>query len=305
MASEKKGLVFNIQRYSIHDGPGIRSVVFLKGCPLRCVWCANPESLSRSPELGFRRSLCNGCGECVKVCPKAAISLNSGSKVISIDRRTCDNCGKCVSNCYRDSLALYGKWMSVEEVVNEVLKDKPFYQKSKGGVTLSGGEPLYQPAFAISLLKKCREVGVHTAIETSAYCSPTLLKAVLGQTDMVFFDLKLLDTAIHSRYTGRRNQLILMNAKIITSIGIPVIPRMPLIPTITDSVENITATAQFLKTISCPAIELMPYHRFGLGKYEALGRPYLLDGIKAPEPNDIERTKELFQRSKIECMVSL
>lgn len=305
MSDNSEGLVFNIQRYSIHDGPGIRTVVFFKGCPLRCKWCANPEALNRFPELGFRRSLCNGCGDCVEVCPKGAISLNHAGDAVNIDRKICDNCGKCVSSCYRDSLALYGKIMSVDEVVKEVIKDKPFYQKSKGGITLSGGEPLYQPAFAISLLKKCHEDGVHTAIETSACCSPQVLEAVLSQTDLVFFDLKFLDSVSHSKFTGYSNEIILNNAKVIASLGVPVVPRMPLIPTINDSVENIKATSQFLHTINTPVIELMPYHRFGLGKYEALGIPYLLDGTKAPEPSEIEKTKELFQMSGIECMVSL
>ncbi|MFC1971120.1 glycyl-radical enzyme activating protein [Chloroflexota bacterium] len=305
MVSDSQGLVFNIQKYSIHDGPGIRTVVFLKGCPLRCTWCANPESLNPLPELGFRHSLCNTCGDCMKTCPKGAISINSEDGTISIDRKVCDNCGKCVSDCYRDALALYGKRMSVAEVVSEVLKDMPFYRKSGGGITLSGGEPLYQSAFAMALLKQCHEAGIHTAVETSAYCSPRTLKAALKETDLLFFDLKHLDSATHSRLTGQPNDLILSNTKIIASAGIPVIPRMPLIPTINDSAENIKVTADFLKLINIKVIELMPYHRFGLGKYEALGRQYLLDGVKAPEPGDIARTKEYFQGLDIECTVSV
>jgi pyruvate formate lyase activating enzyme len=297
--------VTNIQRYCIHDGPGVRSTVFLKGCPLRCPWCANPECLTAFPQLGFIQVLCNVCGICVASCPEGAITADSESGAISIDRARCSNCGKCIEVCYRGALKMYGCRMSVAEVFEEVVHDRPIYLRSGGGVTVSGGEPLLQHHFITALFKLARQAGMHTALETSLCVSPRILKEVLNCTDYVMFDLKLMDASSHHEVTGKANGPILKNIELLASSGLPVLPRMPLVPGVNDSEENIRATAQFLTSIGLPVIELMPYHRFASGKYAALGMPYTMADVGPPSGGKIREVKELFERFLIECRVSV
>jgi pyruvate formate lyase activating enzyme len=301
---ETTGLVFNMQSYSIHDGPGIRTVVFLKGCPLSCWWCCNPESISGKPELGFRQSLCNGCMECIDVCPNKALSVGEESNAIIIDRTLCDSCGACVQACPRQALTIYGQKITVAEVANEVLKDAPFYRRSGGGVTISGGEPLKQPEFLLGILKACRQAGLHTAIETSGYCSPRTFSKVLDDIDLIMFDLKVMDATQHLELTGKRNDLILKNARLLAKAGCAVQPRMPLIPGVNDSVDNLSMLASFLRSIGWSSIELMPYHQFGKSKYVALGKPYRMGDRPNATPKDIERACELLKRYGIECWAS-
>jgi pyruvate formate lyase activating enzyme len=299
------GLVFNIQNYSIHDGPGIRTIVFLKGCPLSCLWCCNPESISSQPELGFRQSLCNGCGQCVSVCPSKALSLAEGTNDLKIDRVLCDNCGACVEVCAPKALIIYGQKMTVEEVVNEVLKDAPFYRRSGGGVTVSGGEPLRQPEFLLGILKACRQAGLHTAIETSGYCSSRTFSSVLDQIDHVMFDLKVMDAERHLELTGKKNDLILKNARLLAKARCTVQPRMPLIPGINDSEDNLSMLASFLHSVGWRSVELMPYHEFARSKYAALGRPYKMDNVPTAKPEDAEKVSKLLKKHGIECWASM
>ena len=305
MKAESTGIVFNIQNYSIHDGPGIRTVIFLKGCPLRCLWCCNPESMSGRPELGFRQTLCDGCGQCIVACLRKALLLANGTNALEIDRAACDGCGACVQACSRKALSVYGQRMSVREVVDEVLKDAPFYRRSGGGVTVSGGEPLRQPKFLLGILKACRQAGLHTAIETSGYCTSRIFSRVLAEVDLVLFDLKVMDAEEHLTLTGKKNSLILNNARLLGKSGCAVQPRMPLVPGMNDSSQNMSMLASFLHSIGVPSIELMPYHQFGRGKYVALGRPYKMGDMPNANPEDVERVCQSLQEQGIKCWASM
>jgi len=305
MPDKRTGIVFNIQHYSIHDGPGIRTVVFLKGCPLACRWCCNPESMDRNPELGFRQSLCNGCGECVKVCPRNALSLNEEKSVLIINRQLCVNCGSCVAVCTRNALTIYGKRMAVSKVVGEVAKDLPFYRRSGGGVTVSGGEPCVHPSFLMGILKGCRKAAIHTAIETSGYVSNLLFRRLIQEVDLVIFDLKLIDSAKHYAVTGRRNERILENARFVSGSGCDVQFRMPLIPGINNDRENLHALADFLNRIGRSSIELMPYHQFGRGKYTATGKLYAMGDQPGATQEDADTACRVLNGLGIACSVSL
>jgi pyruvate formate lyase activating enzyme len=308
LASEPEpatALVTDIQGYSIHDGPGIRTVVFLKGCGLRCWWCSNPECISPSPEIGLVRNLCTKCGECAPACREGALSW-AARELPRVDRARCTGCGTCAQACSYKALVLYGKRLSVDEVFIAVARDRMFYDSSGGGVTLSGGEPLLQPGFAGALFERCHEAGIDTCLETSG-CAPTAaLREVLPHTDHVLFDLKLHDGAAHRRYAGRSNRLILENAALAAASGADVLFRMPLVPGINDGQEHVEATASFIRRLqgATSAVQLMPYHRLGKGKYESLDRPYRLSDLVAPAPDQVERVREIFTASGVECTVS-
>jgi len=298
-------LVTNIQGYSIHDGPGIRTVVFLKGCSLACRWCSNPECISPGPEIGFMKSLCTQCGRCAAVCPAGALTCRHGGYP-RIDRERCTGCGLCSQACDYKALVLYGQDMSAREVFDSVKKDDMFYQASGGGVTVSGGECLLQPQFVRDLFEKCRDVGIHTCIETSGYCPESALQEVLPFTDLVLFDIKLMDSDRHRRFTGKPNDLIMKNARTAVAGGTEILFRMPLVPGINDDIQNIRDTADFLKHLGGGAlkIELMPYHRLGTGKYESLGRQYPLPGVPNADVDLAARVQELFEDFGITCTVS-
>jgi pyruvate formate lyase activating enzyme len=298
-------LVTNIQGYSIHDGPGIRTVVFLKGCSLECQWCSNPECIKPQPEIGFFKSLCTRCGKCVKVCPNQALSGEAGG-IPDLNRKQCSGCGLCVSACCYKALVAYGKAMSVEEVFDAVKRDAMFYQASSGGITLSGGEVLLQPQYAGELFDSCRRAGIHTCIETSGNGNQAALRELLPRTNLVLYDLKLMDTEKHRTYTGKSNSLILANAEIVAASGVDFLFRIPLIPGINDDLHNIRETAVFLHSLGDKAlrIELMPYHRLGKGKYESLDLPYCLSEIPAPEPEQLELAKKSFENLGIHCSIS-
>jgi pyruvate formate lyase activating enzyme len=298
-------LVTNIQGYSIHDGPGIRTVVFLKGCDLQCQWCSNPECISPHPEVGFFKTLCTKCGLCAEVCPAGALVYEAG-KLPSIMRKKCTGCGVCCSVCSYKALVLYGKSMDAEEIYAAVIRDKMFYQASGGGVTVSGGEALLQPQLVCDLFEQCRGAGIHTCIETSGYAAESALKIALPYTDYILFDLKHQNSDKHQRCTGKPNGLILSNAKIVAESGIETLFRMPLIPGINDDLQNVKETADFLHGLGENAlrIELMPYHRLGKGKYESLDKEYLLPDVLSPEPEHVELVKKAFEDKEITCKVS-
>ncbi|MBN1189335.1 MAG: glycyl-radical enzyme activating protein [Dehalococcoidales bacterium] len=298
-------LVTNIQGYSIHDGPGIRTVVFLKGCGLACRWCSNPECISPQPEVGFYKSLCTACGKCAGVCSYGALSFESG-QLPRIDRERCTGCGACSSVCDYKALVLFGRSMSAEEIFDIVHRDKIFYDPSGGGVTLSGGECLLQPELVCSLFDMCRKAGIHTCIETSGHAPGSALREVLRYSDYVLFDLKHQEPDIHRRYTGQTNDLILASAGIAADSGVELLFRMPLIPGINDDRQNIADTAKLLKGLRSKTrkIELMPYHRLGKGKYESLDKQYAADEIPVPQPVRLEQVREAFENLGIECTVS-
>jgi len=265
-----KGCVFNIQRYSIHDGPGIRTTVFLKGCPLRCLWCQNPESQRKDPEILLFKDKCTRCGKCVEVCPTGASSLSAGSSLI--DRSKCTGCGKCVDVCPNEARTLVGKSMTVEEVVKEVKKDTSFYNKSGGGVTISGGDALAQPEFSLAILKECKEAGIHTAIETTGYAPWATLEKLLKYTDFVLYDIKQMDSEKHYEGTKTRNPLILENARLVSKMK-PMKVRIPLIPGYNDSVENVRKTACFVRDeLGIKDLEVLAYNKLGEAKYDRLDK---------------------------------
>lgn len=269
----EKGVIFNIQGYSIHDGPGIRTNVFLKGCFLRCVWCQNPESQSLRPELFYDKEKCTGCGRCIDVCPEQAIHIKE--ELSNTDRNKCKGCGQCLQVCPNEARNLVGKEMTAQEVFQKVKRDELFYKRSKGGMTLTGGEPLFQPGFSKSLFSLCRQAGIHTALETCGHADWRTLKDILQYVDLVLFDLKHMNPEKHLEYTGVPNNLILENArKIHHELRIPFRARIPVIPGYNDSEENIHATAMFVAnelSTSIP-VHLLAYHQLGETKYERLGR---------------------------------
>jgi pyruvate formate lyase activating enzyme len=272
-----KGLVFNIQRYSIHDGPGIRSTVFFKGCPLRCKWCSNPESLNQVAELMVREARCNSCGRCIKVCAPGALSLAASG--LRLDRGKCDLCLKCIEACWEDAIELAGRQMSVEEVVEECSKDELFYRNSAGGVTLSGGEPLLQADFALELLSALKAGGFSTALDTCGHIPWETLRKALEFTDLVLFDIKHIDAEEHRDGTGVDNKLILSNLeKAVTANKSRTWIRLPVIPGYNDGDRYMQVLAERLQGMKAEKISLLGYHEWGRAKYQSLGRAYQLNG---------------------------
>lgn len=293
--------MFNIQRYCLDDGPGIRTTVFLKGCYLRCLWCDNPESWNPWPEVAHRDTLCIHCNKCTEVCEVKAINVDE--KGITIDRRKCNNCGNCIENCVSKALKFYGKVMSVDEVLKEVLKDVQYYQFSKGGVTVSGGEPLYQTEFTREILKLCDEVGIHTCIETSGFGSANDLKEILKYTSLVYFDLKHSDSAVHRKLTGEPNEKILSNLELIAASGTNIVIRIPFIPGLNSSLENMKSIADLMTKFRLNKVELLPYHAYGISKYKMLDRRYELSDIKRPSDSKLLKAKEVFQSHGLSCSI--
>jgi len=301
-ANGRKGLVFSIQRYSIHDGPGIRTTVFFKGCPLRCKWCSNPESMNPYPELMVRDARCNECGKCLEVCVPGAITLDKTS--VLVDRSRCDLCLKCVEVCFPSAIEITGQYMNVEEVVEECVKDELFYRNSGGGVTLSGGEPLYQPEFALELLKACKEKGLSTAIDTSGHASWEVLDKVLQYTDFVLYDIKHIDSEMHNSGTGVKNGLILKNLKrVVDTKRAKVWIRIPVIPDFTDSEQYMERLTVFLTNMPVEKISLLGYHEWGRPKYGFVGREYPLDGSVSPSQERLQSLGDIIQSKGLEVTV--
>jgi len=274
------GLIFDIQRFCLHDGPGIRTTVFMKGCPLRCLWCHNPESRSSDVQLAFYSTKCIACGSCASVCVNRGILAGDQR----IDRTACRVCGECVRVCPPEALQLIGRGVSAAEVLEEVMRDQPFYETSGGGATLSGGEPLHQFEFCMSLLSAFKDAGLHTAVETSGFAPWSRLERVAELTDLFLYDLKVIDPDKHKRFCGVDNSLILENASALAGRGANVIFRTPVIPGCNDSDDDIRALGEFVLSLpGSQPIELMPYHAIGSGKYRALGMDYPLAETDAPD----------------------
>lgn len=280
-----EGWVFNIQRYSVHDGPGIRTTVFLKGCPLRCLWCDNPESQQIQPQIVYWPDRCIQCEACLAACPQSALVVDgAGRKTILPEQ--CDLCGLCVEECYSGALEQIGRLMSVAEAASLVAEDRSFYEESGGGMTVSGGEPTVQADFCRSLLRTCHEVGIHTAIESCGHAPWEVWQSLLPHLDLILYDLKHIDPFKHKRQTGFSNRLILDNFGKLARSGKPVIVRRPVIPGHNDSPADIHALAQFLAAFeTIQEVNLLPYHRYGQSKYEQLGQTY-------PMPADIPSLSE-------------
>lgn len=284
-----KGFVFNIERFTLHDGPGIRTTVFLKGCPLRCAWCCNPESQTRFPQLSYFQEKCTGCERCLPLCPSGALRLVEPQKPIQVDFSLCNDCGQCVGACIPQALVMIGEERSAADVASEVLRDFPFYTHSGGGVTLSGGEPLAQPLFSAEILRICHQADIHTTIQTCGYAKKDDIDRLIPWLDLVIYDLKLMDEEEHRRWTGKPNRRILENLAHIDSRKIPIVIQISLIPGVNDSEENLSAIFRFAKTLrSLQGISLLEYHSLGSGKYSRLGRRYSLAHLPAMDGNYLE-----------------
>jgi pyruvate formate lyase activating enzyme len=295
--------IFNIQRFSTEDGPGIRTTVFLKGCPLTCPWCANPESQAGAAEVAHSDPLCDHCNRCVQVCDKQAISINPEGGV-HINRAVCDDCGKCIPVCGPAALRLLGDEYTVDQVFDEIKKDATYYSNSNGGVTCSGGEPLSQARFVAALFKRCQDAGMHTTLDTCGSAPRRALERVIEYTDLVLFDFKIFDPTAHRAIVGAPIQQILDNAKYIVSKGVRLIARMPLIPGYTDSDENVSAFAGFIKTLGAYIpVNILPYHRFGMNKYQMLDRSYEPGDLKPPSSERVQSVVDRVRSFGLECEI--
>lgn len=284
------GTVFNIQKYSIHDGPGIRTSVFLKGCVLACWWCHNPESLALKPVIVFRKNRCIGCGDCIKSCSKEAIMFIDQD--LRKDEEKCSLCDACIAACPTGAMEKIGKNMTKADVMKEIEKDRVFYEESGGGVTFSGGEALTQIDFLDSLLEACNSQGIHTALDTSGYAPWQSIARIKDKVDLFLYDIKLMDEGKHSKYTGVSNQLIVENLKKLAANNNKIWIRVPVIPGINDDKENIEKIGAFISSLSLREVFLLPYHNIAIDKYTRLGKTYQLADLQSPSPGKLDEVSQ-------------
>lgn len=289
--NEPAGYIASIKRSMIHDGPGIRTVVFMKGCPLRCLWCSSPQTWSSEPAVIFVKSRCIGCGLCIEECPEGAIEEFGELK--RIDRGTCTLCGRCTEMCPTEALQFDGSVMTLSEVMETIEKDRAFYDKSGGGVTFSGGEPVYQWEFLREMLKSCKQMGIHTALETTGHVEWPVFEQVLAYTDLLLYDVKHTDPQEHAKFTGQSNELIFNNLRKISSMDeISIEIHFPVIPGHNDSQDNIDALLALMKSLNLRRIDLFPFHLLGSHEYEELGIEYAMKDTKIPPDEDIGRIRK-------------
>jgi len=302
---DRTGLLFDIQGFSVFDGPGCRTVIFLKGCPLRCGWCSNPESVLSLPEIMYYQSECLRDYFCFDSCPYHAISVNSQNGFISIDRTKCFRCNSvnCVKACPHQALRQVGYYITVEKLMKKIQRDRQYWGAG-GGITLSGGEPLFQAEFAIEILKRCYDSYIHTALETCGYVPYKVYEGALNYIDWLFFDIKHINSQIHQYGTGVPNELILENAtKIATQRNFRMIIRKTIVPGFNDSSENIAATAEFMRRIGLEEINILPLHHLGFSKYESLEKKYSYLNIKPPSVEKMAEIKKIFEAYSIKCYI--
>ncbi len=283
--------IFDLKRYAINDGPGIRTAVFMKGCPLDCWWCHNPEGRTRQPQLMVRTNRCRLCGDCAEVCPQSAITI---SEKIFTDPGLCKDCGTCAQVCVQGARELVGQVVTIGELLKEIERDVVFFDQSGGGVTLTGGEPLMQPRFAIELLRACKAHGIHTVLDTSGYASWQVISEVAQHSDLFLYDLKLMDDERHRKFTGVSNRLILSNLQRLSAAGENIVVRIPLIPGVNDDEQNLRLTQRFLTGLpNLAGVEVLSYHDIAQAKYSALDLSYRLPELASPTAERLEWARTL------------
>ena len=295
-------LVLSISRMTIHNGPGLRTVIYLKGCPLRCLWCSTPESQKTGREVAVYPNKCIRCDECISMCPLDAITVTD--ETVSIDRSVCNNCGRCVEVCYSEAIQLLGQSWTIKELVDEVTKDSAFYKRSGGGVVISGGEPLLNPDFITKLLRGLKKERINIGIDTCGYIPWVNIEKTLSYVDFFLWDIKHMDAQRHRELTGVSNELILSNARAVSENNIPLYIRIPVIPGYNDSEENIRAICEFSQDLSSVAeIHLVPLHHLGKGRYESLGRSYPISDIPLIPDNVLNNLKTLVESYGFKCII--
>jgi len=301
-SGEIKGLIYNIQKFAIHDGPGIRTLVYMKGCPLNCAWCSSPQSQKPDPEIIYYEVRCKKCGDCVKTCPVKAMSLAEDG--VSIERARCNSCGECAEICPNQALEILGRGVTVSELFREINKDSGFYRRSGGGITVGGGEPTMQPEFVEEFLKQCRQNYIHTAIETCGFVRWENLKNILDYVDLVYMDIKHMDPVVHEKITSVSNTIILENVRKVSVLRSLII-RIPVVPGCNDSDDNIRDTANFASQLgdNLIRVELLPYHKFGTQTYSQIGRKYGLQHIEPPDDDRMEILKKIVESCGIKAQI--
>ena len=300
---ELKGKVFNIQPYSIHDGPGIRTTIFMKGCPLSCLWCQNPESQKWENQLLVVRERCTGCGRCVEVCPSHAVKIVDG--ISATDRNVCTVCGACVPECPEGLREVCGQEYTVSELLKKGLEDKLFFNGSGGGITVSGGEALSQADFVSEFFRRCQEAGVHTTLDTAGFAPWEKLEKTARYTNLVLYDVKHMDSEIHKKLTGVPNEMILENLKRLSLMDVDIYIRVPVIPGMNDSDENIDRTAEFVQNELGGKYKtyLLPYHRMGEAKLENLEEKEGFLHLEPPSNEHLEHLKQFFDQRGLACQI--
>lgn len=290
-----KGVISDIQKFSIHDGPGIRTTVFLKGCPLKCRWCGNPETISHKPEIMFSADSCMGCEICLKTCPQGAIKAIPNQPLLR-NQDLCIACGICAERCPKSALLLRGRSMSISELMTEIEKDMPFYKRSGGGVTLSGGEPFLQADFTKEVLKACTEKEIHTVVDTCGKTNWRSIEQSMEYIDLFLYDIKHLDPAVHKKGTTVSNELILENLTKLFKLGKNVLLSLPLIPGFNTSNEDIKQIGVFARDTGAKALRILPYHNYGRGKYLKIGKQYGLIDLQKLSQSKVDQVKQILER---------